>query len=66
LLRAASDELVVPRPVTAYVARVLRSLGYRVSARLRSYADISARTQERAQILTYGDWLPDYARLWRG
>lgn len=56
----ASDELVVPRPVTAYVARVLRSLGYRVSAQLRSYADISARTQEHAQILTYGDWLADY------
>jgi peptide/nickel transport system substrate-binding protein len=56
----ARDELVVPGQLTDYVGQVLRSIGYRVTTRFERYDRITPQQQETAQILTYGDWLPDY------
>jgi peptide/nickel transport system substrate-binding protein len=56
----ATNELVVPREESAYVGRVLRSLGYRVRVDVLPRASITPAMQRRAQIQTTGDWLADY------
>jgi peptide/nickel transport system substrate-binding protein len=54
------DEGFVPPPTTAYVASVLRALGYRVDVHLTAFATITEATWRRIQIATDGDWVADY------
>jgi YVTN family beta-propeller protein len=54
-----TDSTAVPRELPAYVAGVLRSLGYRV--RLHRVASPALSTiRERIQLSVDGDWAPDY------
>ena len=55
-----SDEAYVPRGVTAYVAGVLHSLGYRVHLHLAPSAAITQAMRTHFQLSTDGDWLADY------
>jgi YVTN family beta-propeller protein len=54
------DEGFVPPPTTAYVASVLRALGYRVNVHLIPLASITEALWERIQMSTDGDWLANY------
>jgi peptide/nickel transport system substrate-binding protein len=54
------DEGFVPPSTTAYVASVLRALGYRVRVHLISFATITEALWERVQVTTDGDWLASY------
>jgi YVTN family beta-propeller protein len=54
------DEGYVPPQIPAYVARVLRSIGYRTTLRLQPLASITNATASRYQLSTNGDWLTDY------
>jgi ABC-type transport system substrate-binding protein/DNA-binding SARP family transcriptional activator len=56
----ASDSLGVPRGVPAYVASVLRSLGYRVQLHMVRGATISYAKRRTFQLSADGDWAPDY------
>jgi YVTN family beta-propeller protein len=56
----ATDEIVIPRQVTAYVGSVLRSLGYRVHVHLARLGSITTAMRRRHQMSTDGDWLPAY------
>jgi YVTN family beta-propeller protein len=56
----ATDEFVIPRQVTAYVADVLRSLGYRVRIHLARIGSITEAARKQHQMSTDGDWLPAY------
>jgi len=55
-----SDEPFIPRQVPAYVAGVLRSLGYRVQLHLLPGAQISQAMRRHYQLTVDGDWLADY------
>jgi peptide/nickel transport system substrate-binding protein len=55
-----SDSLGVPRGVPAYVASVLRSLGYRVRLHMVAGATISYAERRTFQLSADGDWAPDY------
>jgi peptide/nickel transport system substrate-binding protein len=57
---AATDLPYIPRQLPAYVATVLRSLGYRTNLHLIPYASFSPRTRKGMQLTVDGDWLPDY------
>jgi peptide/nickel transport system substrate-binding protein len=59
-LWGATDEFVIPRRETPYVASVLRSLGYRVRVHLTRIGSITTAMRRRHQISTDGDWLPAY------
>jgi YVTN family beta-propeller protein len=54
------DEGFVPPPTTAYVASVLRALGYRVYVHLAPFATITGAMWRRMQVATDGDWVADY------
>lgn len=54
------DEGFVPPAATAYVAGVLRALGYRVRVHLIPAAAITEALWERIQLSTDGDWLASY------
>ncbi|MFZ0231170.1 MAG: ABC transporter substrate-binding protein, partial [Mycobacterium sp.] len=54
------DEGFVPPATTAYVADVLRALGYRVRLHLVPFATITEAMWERMQLSTDGDWLANY------
>jgi YVTN family beta-propeller protein len=54
------DEGFVPPATTAYVASVLRALGYRVRVHLIPSAMITEALWERIQMPTDGDWLANY------
>jgi YVTN family beta-propeller protein len=54
------DEGFIPRGVPAYIASVLRSLGYRTTLHLVPIASMTPEIWRRIQISTDGDWLPDY------
>jgi peptide/nickel transport system substrate-binding protein len=56
----ATDLPYVPRRLAAYVATVLRSLGYRTAVHLIPYASFSPRTRKTMQLTVDGDWVPDY------
>jgi YVTN family beta-propeller protein len=54
------DEGFIPPATTAYVAGVLRALGYRVRVHLIPAAAITEALWERIQLSTDGDWLASY------
>jgi DNA-binding SARP family transcriptional activator/ABC-type transport system substrate-binding protein len=54
-----TDSIAVPRELPAYVARVLRSLGYRVRLHLVSSPRLSTLAR-RIQLAVVGDWQADY------
>jgi peptide/nickel transport system substrate-binding protein len=51
---------VIPRRLPAYVAGVLRALGYRTTLHRLPLASITAVQRRRFQLSIDGDWLPDY------
>ena len=56
----ASDSIGVPREVPRYIAKVLRSLGYRVKLHLVPFATITLAKRRELQLSVDGDWFPDY------
>jgi YVTN family beta-propeller protein len=54
------DEGFVPPATTAYVASVLRALGYRVRVHLTASAAITEALWGGVQLSTDGDWLANY------
>jgi YVTN family beta-propeller protein len=54
------DEGFVPPATTAYVAGVLRELGYKVRVHLVPVAAITKAMWQRMQISTDGDWVASY------
>jgi YVTN family beta-propeller protein len=54
------DEGYIPPGLSAYVARVLRSLGYRTTLHVRPLASITDAMYYRTQMNTNGDWLAPY------
>jgi peptide/nickel transport system substrate-binding protein len=56
----ATDLPGVARELPAYVAQVLRSLGYPTTLHLVPYATFSPAMRERIQLSVDGDWLPDF------
>ena len=50
----------MPPSETAYVASVLRSLGYRVTVLNRPFASITNAIESRVPLNSSGDWLTDY------
>jgi peptide/nickel transport system substrate-binding protein len=57
---AASDLPGIPRQLPAYVAEVLRSLGYKTRLRLVPFATFSPTMRSGMQVSVDGDWVPDY------
>jgi peptide/nickel transport system substrate-binding protein len=49
-----------PPEVPRYIARVLRSLGYRVQVRLVPFATITPAMRREFQLSVDGNWMPDY------
>jgi peptide/nickel transport system substrate-binding protein len=56
----ATDVLGVPRGMPAYIASVLRSLGYRTRLHLVPIASITLARRRTLQLTVDGDWGPDY------
>lgn len=54
------NEGYIPPQETAYVARVLRSLGYRTSVRLIGIQSDSQALERQFAMNTDGDWIADY------
>jgi peptide/nickel transport system substrate-binding protein len=54
------DEGFIPRGMPAYVASVLRSLGYRVRLHVVPFAGIREAQRRRFQLSVDGDWLAEY------
>jgi peptide/nickel transport system substrate-binding protein len=54
------DEGLIPRGLPAYIASVLRELGYRTTLHLVPFASMTPAIWRRIQISVDGDWLPDY------
>ena len=54
------DEGFVPAAAPAYIAGVLRALGYRVRLRLVPFASITEAMRHRFQVSVDGDWLASY------
>jgi peptide/nickel transport system substrate-binding protein len=57
---AATDLPYIPRRLPAYVASVLRSLGYRTRLRLIPYEAFSPPMRRRIALSVDGDWVPEY------
>jgi YVTN family beta-propeller protein len=57
---AASDQPGIPHEFPAYVAQVLRRLGYRTRLHLVPYATLTPRKRRGLQLTVDGDWTPDY------
>jgi peptide/nickel transport system substrate-binding protein len=55
-----SDVPYIPHAFPAYVASVLRSLGYRTTVHLVPFARWNNTITEHAQVIAGLDWLPDY------
>jgi YVTN family beta-propeller protein len=55
-----TDNGYIPRGVPAYVAGILRSLGYRVHLHLVPGATITEAMRRHFQLSVDGDWLADY------
>ena len=56
----STDEPFIPRGMPAYVASVLRSLGYRVQLHVVPFASIREPQRRRFQLSVDGDWLAEY------
>jgi YVTN family beta-propeller protein len=54
------DEGYIPPKEPAYVASVLRSLGYRTTLHLASFATLTNAIVSRTQMNANGDWITDY------
>ena len=54
------DEGFIPPATAAYIAGVLRALGYRVRLHLIPFASITEAMDERFQLSVEGDWLANY------
>ena len=54
------DEGFIPPATAAYIAGVLRALGYRVRLHLIPFASITEAMDERFQLSVDGDWLANY------
>ena len=57
-----TTDALLPRGLPAYVASVLRSLGYRTKLHLVPGASITYAMRRRFQLSVDGDWLPDYPK----
>ncbi len=57
---AATDLPGVSAQLPPYIARVLRTLGYRARLHLVPYASFSPTMRRRIQLTVDGDWVPDY------
>jgi peptide/nickel transport system substrate-binding protein len=57
---AATSQLGIPRGLPAYVARVLRELGYRTRLHAIPLETFSPQLRRGLQLTVDGDWLPDY------
>ena len=55
-----TDELATPRELPAYVASVLRSLGYCVRLHVVPIARLTPSFRRTIQLSVDGDWLADY------
>jgi peptide/nickel transport system substrate-binding protein len=56
----SSDDSYVPHGVPAYVASVLRSLGYRASVHLVPFGEWNDSLSKRMQVGAGLDWVPNY------
>jgi len=56
----ANDEFAVPRQEPAYVAAVLRSLGYRTHLHIAPINDITTAMRRDFQLSVDGDWAAEY------
>jgi peptide/nickel transport system substrate-binding protein len=56
----ATDLPDVSPQLSMYIARVLRSLGFRTRLHLVPYATFSPTMRRRLQLTVDGDWVPDY------
>jgi peptide/nickel transport system substrate-binding protein len=56
----SADEGFIPREMPAYVASVLRSLGYRVHLHVVPFASIREPQRRHFQLSVDGDWLAEY------
>jgi peptide/nickel transport system substrate-binding protein len=54
------DEGSIPPHLPAYIASVLRSLGYRIVLRLVPSGSITPAMRQHFQLSVDGDWLPDF------
>ena len=54
------DEFAIPRGEPAYVASVLRSLGYRTHLHITPVNDITTAMRRRLQLSVDGDWAAEY------
>jgi peptide/nickel transport system substrate-binding protein len=57
-----TTDALLPRELPAYVASVLRSLGYRTTLRLVPGSTITYAMRRGFQLSVDGDWLPDYPK----
>ena len=55
-----TDQTQTPRVLPAYVASVLRSLGYRARLHLVPHEQITESRRKTIQLSVDGDWQPDY------
>jgi YVTN family beta-propeller protein len=55
-----TDEVAIPRREPAYVASVLRSLGYRTHLHLAPFSQITLAMRRRFQVSVDGDWAATY------
>jgi YVTN family beta-propeller protein len=55
-----SDEFAIPRGEPAYVASVMRSLGYRTHLHITPVNDITAAMRRGLQLTVDGDWAAEY------
>ena len=55
-----TDEVAIPRQEPAYVASVLRSLGYRTHLHLAPFSQIRMPMRRRFQLSVDGDWSAEY------
>jgi ABC-type transport system substrate-binding protein/DNA-binding SARP family transcriptional activator/DNA-binding beta-propeller fold protein YncE len=55
-----TNEIAIPTVLPAYIAHVLRSIGFRVRLHIVPYEDITPAMRRRIQLSVDGDWAPDY------
>jgi ABC-type transport system substrate-binding protein/DNA-binding SARP family transcriptional activator len=60
VVRGSSDATAIPPDEPAYVARLLRSLGFKVTLRLRRAAVMNREDRSTFQLSVDGDWLLDF------
>jgi ABC-type transport system substrate-binding protein/DNA-binding SARP family transcriptional activator/DNA-binding beta-propeller fold protein YncE len=60
VVRGSTDATAIPPAEPAYVARVLRSLGFKVTLRLENAAVMNREDRHTFQLSVDGDWLLDF------